>query len=85
MTRKHDPYRVLRYCAIGALEGMIGGWVLLIVMLWLDLFGLAGLIARSGSSTAIWMLAAFFAITFSLVGLVWRIMVILPNEREDGK
>lgn len=78
-----DPYRVVRYVAVGALEGVLGGWVLLGVMLWLDVFGLQSVLERAADrQVAFLMLAAFFAITFSLVGLVWRVMVLLPEEND---
>ncbi len=82
MTRqKPDPYRLFRHVALGAGEGIVAGWVLLMIMLRLDLMGLGALIHGSADgATALVMLLGFFAITFGMVGIAWRVMVLLPDE-----
>jgi len=84
MTRPTpDPYRLFRYVALGAGEGVVAGWVLLLIMIRLDLTGLGGLIHRAADGAlALVMLLAFFAITFGMVGIAWRVMVLLPDEED---
>jgi len=84
MTRqKPDPYRLFRYVALGAGEGIVAGWILLLIMIRLNIMSLGTLIHGSAEgSTALLMLLGFFAITFGMVGIAWRVMVLLPDEED---
>ncbi|MEM0944615.1 MAG: hypothetical protein AAGI70_11785 [Pseudomonadota bacterium] len=77
--QKHP--NLLVYVALGVMEGVLAGLVLLLAMLLLDTLGLASLIERSADGPlALRLLAGFFAITFGMLGLAWRVMVLLPDE-----
>jgi hypothetical protein len=77
----HDPYRLVKYVLISALDGVAAGWTFLLILLWLDIGGLGHLVHGSESGvTALIVLLLSFGVTFSLVGLGWRIMVLLPDE-----
>jgi hypothetical protein len=81
MRPKPDPYRLVRYVALGAGEGVFAGWAILMAVVKLDLMGLGGLIDRSADGAlALVMLLGFFGITFGMVGIAWRVMVLLPDE-----
>lgn len=81
MPGKHDPYRLMKYVAVSAGDGIAFGWVLLLVLLRFDIAGLGALVHGSDSgTTAVLLLAHFFAITFGMVGIAWRVMVMLPDE-----
>ncbi len=86
MTRRHDPYRVVRYVVRGALEGAIGGWVLLGCLMALDVQGIATLIRGSDAGFLMFQLAVvMFAITFGSVGIGFRVMVLLPDEEGEDE
>ncbi|MEM1343697.1 MAG: hypothetical protein AAGI34_03840 [Pseudomonadota bacterium] len=76
-----DPYHLMKYVALAAADGIAAGWTLLLLLLWLDIGGF-GTVVRSAEDgmLAMTMLAVFFGITFGMVGIAWRLMVILPNE-----
>jgi hypothetical protein len=77
-----DPYRLVKYVALGAGEGVVAGWIFLMAVVKLDLMGLGGLLDRSpDGAVAILMLLWFFGITFGMVGIAWRVMVLLPGEK----
>jgi hypothetical protein len=81
MKPKPDRYRLVRYVALGAGEGVFAGWAILMTVVKLDLMGLGGLIDRSADGAlALVMLLGFFGITFGMVGIAWRVMVLLPDE-----
>ena len=84
MTRNnHHPYRLARYVALGAGEGIVAGWVLLMLLIKLNIMGLGDLIHRSADGlTALLMMLAFFGITFGMVGIAWRVMFLLPDEED---
>lgn len=76
-----DPYRVMKYVARGAAEGIVAGWILLTILKHLDIMKIGTLIANSADGAlAYFMLAFFFGITFGMVGIAWRVMVLLPDE-----
>lgn len=81
MKPRADPYRLVKYVALGAGEGIFAGWVILMLVVKLDLLGLGGLIDRSADGAlALVMLLGVFGITFGMVGIAWRVMVLLPDE-----
>ena len=85
-AKRVDPHRVTRYVAIGALEGMIVGWLLYDIMIWMDVAGIGGLMERVAEGRLVfWIGAAFFGITFGMLGIAWRVMVLLPDEDEEGR
>lgn len=75
-----DPWRLVRFVAISAGDGIAGGWTLLLLLVELDIQGLGTLVkTQPDGALAMAMLAGVFAITFSMVGIAWRVMVILPD------
>lgn len=81
MRPKADPYRLVKYVALGAGEGVFSGWIVLMLVVKLNLLGLGGLLDRSADGgLAMVMLLGFFGITFGMVGIAWRVMVLLPDE-----
>ena len=78
---QQDPYRLVKYVLMAALEGIAGGWTFLLILLWTDIGGLGTLVYSSADRTvALITLLMSFGVTFGLVGLGWRIMVMLPEE-----
>ena len=82
-----DPYRLLKYVALGAGEGVVAGWIFLLILIKLDAvglgIGLGSLIDRSPDGPlALIMLLWFFGVTFGMVGIAWRVMVLLPDEKD---
>ncbi|MEL7470497.1 MAG: hypothetical protein AAFN27_18735 [Pseudomonadota bacterium] len=83
MKEHNDPYRLIRYVGLGATEGIIAGWVILLIMKHLDIAQIGTLIANSQhGALAFFMMLFFFGITFGMVGLAWRIMVLLPDDED---
>ena len=83
MSDGHDPYRLVKYVALGAGEGVFAGWLLLMIVVKLDLMGLGRLLDNSDhGALAMLMLLMFFGLTFGMVGIAWRVMVLLPDERD---
>lgn len=76
-----DPWRLVRVVATGAADGIAAGWILLLCMVELDFQGLGTLVkgAEDGALGLV-MLSFFFGITFGMVGIAWRVMVLLPEE-----
>ncbi len=82
MRGKDDPYRLVKYVALGAAEGIVAGWIILMIFVKMNLMGLDGLIDRSADGPlALLMLLGFFGITFGMLGIAWRVMVLLPGEK----
>ena len=80
-ARREDPYRLIRFVAVSAGDGVAAGWTLLLLFVELDVQGLGTLVKDNPDGPlAMAMLAFVFAITFSMVGVAWRVMVILPNH-----
>ncbi|MEM7506437.1 MAG: hypothetical protein AAF415_06805 [Pseudomonadota bacterium] len=85
MTRRADPYRLVKYVATGAIEGVLAGWAFVGILLALDMMGLRSLLANADSGQlALLMLFLFTGITFAMAGIAWRVMVLLPDEEEEG-
>ena len=84
MTRRQlDPYRLFKYVARGAGEGVIAGWVVLLILKYLNIGRIGELIANSEHGALVYVIAlALFGITFGMVGIAWRIMVLLPDEED---
>ena len=83
--RPHQ-YRLPIYVAIGALEGAIAGWFTLGALMLLDVQGIGSLIAGVDAGFLMFQLAIiFFGITFGMVGIGWRVMVLLPDEKGDDE
>lgn len=83
MRRRPDPCRLVRYVALGAAEGVFAGWIVLMIVVKADMMGLGDLIHRSADGAlALVMLLGFFGITFGMVGIAWRVMVLLPDEKD---
>ncbi len=80
---KQDDYRLMRYTALGAGEGIIAGWITLLLFKHLDIARIGTLIDGSDKG-AIVMVAALvlFGTTFGMLGIAWRLMVLLPDEPE---
>ena len=79
--RKRDDYRLMRYTMLGACEGMISGWIILLALKHLDVMRIGTLIQGSDQGALVLVLAlAFFGITFGMLGIAWRLMVLLPDE-----
>lgn len=79
---EHDPYRLVKYVAVSAGDGIAAGWTCLLAMLWLDIGGLGTLVHGSEDGmVALVILLMSFGVTFGFVGIAWRVMVMLPNEK----
>ncbi|MEL6768346.1 MAG: hypothetical protein AAFP17_14275 [Pseudomonadota bacterium] len=76
-----DPLRLIRLVATGAGDGIAAGWLALLAMIEFDFQGLGTLVkGAEDGALALAMLAGFFAVTFGMVGIAWRVMVLLPEE-----
>lgn len=76
-----DPYRLMKYVAISAADGIAAGWTFMLALLWLDVGGLGTLVHGSSDGlTALFILLMSFGVTFGFVGIAWRVMVLLPDE-----
>ncbi|SET87081.1 hypothetical protein [Oceanicella actignis] len=86
MTRKKlqppaDPYRLMRFVFRHALNGVMAGWAFLLALLWLDVGGLGARVHGAADGwIVVLMLAGAFGVTFSMVGIVWGVLVMLPDE-----
>jgi len=81
MPVKYDPYRLMKYVAVSAGDGIAFGWVLLLVMLQFDAMGLGRLVhGAENGAVALYILLMSFGVTFGFVGIAWRVMVLLPDE-----
>jgi len=79
---RRDPYWLVKYVAVSAGDGVAAGWVFLLILLTLDIGGLGGLVHGAAEGvTALFILLASFAVTFGFVGIAWRVMVLLPDEK----
>jgi hypothetical protein len=83
MKKRGDPYRLVKYVALGAGEGVFAGWLFLMIVLKANIMGLDDLIDGSADGpVALVMLLWFFGVTFGMVGIAWRVMVLLPDEKD---
>ena len=83
MSGKRDPHRLTRYVAIGAIDGVLAGWAFCAGLLAFAVYGLWSRAASQADGPLITLI--FFlltGITFGMVGIAWRVMVLLPGERE---
>ncbi|MEO0763513.1 MAG: hypothetical protein AAFZ09_17190 [Pseudomonadota bacterium] len=79
--QKEDPYRLVKFVAVAAGDGIAAGWIVLLLMVELDLQGLGSLVKGvSGGGVALAALAGAFAVTFGMIGIAWRVMVVLPEH-----
>ncbi|MGG7568469.1 hypothetical protein ACQ5SO_20130 [Rhodovulum sp. DZ06] len=77
----YDPFKLVRFVAKHALHGVLAGWTTLLAILWLDIGGFGTLVHGSEDRELISaMLAGAFGTTFGLVGIMWGVLVILPDE-----
>ncbi len=76
-----DPYRLMRYVALSAADGIAAGWTCVLLLLWFDIGGLGTLVygAEDGIVPLLVLLMSF-GVTFGFVGIAWRVMVCLPDE-----
>ena len=78
---KRDPNRLVKYVATGAIDGVLAGWVFCAALLALDAYGIRSMASNSDSGPLITLI--FFlltGITFGMLGIAWRVMVLLPDE-----
>ena len=80
---RHDPYRLMRYMLLGACDGIVAGWVTLLLFKHLDVGRIGSLIDGSDQGALVLAVAlGLFGITFGMLGIAWRLMVLLPEEPE---
>ncbi|GMG82551.1 hypothetical protein LNKW23_17640 [Paralimibaculum aggregatum] len=78
-----DPNRLIRYVGLAALEGVIAGWIFLMVLLRMDIGGLGSLVEGSADAAmALVILLMSFGVTFGFVGIAWKVMVMLPGQAD---
>ena len=81
MASKSDPYRLMKYVARGAGEGIAAGWVTLLILKYLHIGRIGDLLTNTADGPLMFILAlVMFGITFGMVGIAWRVMVLLPKE-----
>ena len=81
MASKSDPYRLMKYVARGAGEGIAAGWVTLLILKYLNIGRIGDLLTNTADGPLMFILAlVMFGITFGMVGIAWRVMVLLPKE-----
>ena len=79
----HDPYRLIRYTLLGAGEGVVADWFTLLLLKHLDIGRIGSLIDGSDQGALVLAVAlGLFGITFGMLGIAWRLMVLLPEEPE---
>lgn len=79
--KPEDPYRLMKFVALAAADGVAAGWSFLLILLWFDIGGIGTLVHGSPQGpVALFALLLAFGTTFSLVGLGWQIMVRLPDD-----
>ena len=80
---RRDPYRLMRYTLLGACEGIVAGWITLLLFKHLDIGRIGSLIDGSDQGALVLVVAlGLFGITFGMLGIAWRLMVLLPEEPE---
>ena len=83
VRESYDSWWLVKYVLISAADGVAAGWTLVLILLWFDIGGLGALVHRSSSSDgviALVVLLLSFGVTFSLAGIGWRVMVLLPEH-----
>jgi len=82
-SHQHDPYRLVKYVAVSAGDGIAAGWTFLLALIWLDIGGMGTLVHGSEDGPlALYVLLMSFAVTFGFVGIAWRVMVMLPDSED---
>ena len=77
---RNDPYGLLKFVAVGAGDGIAFGWLMLLTMSWLDVAGIGTMLSTSSSGAlALVLLLIQFGTTFGMVGVGYRVMVVLPT------
>jgi hypothetical protein len=77
----YDPWWLVKYVLVSAADGVAAGWTFLLILLWTDIAGLGALVHGSSDGViALAVLLLSFGITFSLIGIGWRVMVLLPRD-----
>jgi hypothetical protein len=71
----------MRFMVRHALTGVMAGWTVLLLLLNFDIGGLGALIDRSASPDG-WTaaMALLFGSSFGMIGIVWGVLVLLPDE-----
>lgn len=82
MTRTpYDPTRLIRFLLHHAANGVAAGWTVLLLLIWTDVGGLGSLIWGSDQRELVTaLMAASFGVTFGLVGIVYGVLVVLPDS-----
>lgn len=82
MTER-DPHRLVKYVATGAIDGVLAGWVFVACLLALDLNGIWTRAASDPEGPLfVFVLFALTGISFGMLGIAWRVMVLLPGEKD---
>jgi len=88
----HIP-KLLRFMALHTAGGIAAGWLVLLLLLKLDTFGLNTLIRGSEQQvTVLFMLFVVFAVTFGAVGVTIAVLTMegdafrdkAPEDEDDG-
>ena len=78
---RRDPWWLFKYVLVSAGDGIAAGWTFLLILLWTDIGGLGDLVHRSDDGPmALLILLVSFGVTFSYVGIGWRVMVLLGRD-----
>ncbi|MGF1553631.1 MAG: hypothetical protein ACFBWO_14215 [Paracoccaceae bacterium] len=84
MTRPRTdppPGRLLRLVAIGAGDGIAAGWLLLLIAVEMDVRGFGTLFKTAEAGPlALAITALMTAVTAGMLGIAWRVMVLLPDH-----
>jgi hypothetical protein len=76
-----DPWWLVKYVLVSAGDGIAAGWTFLLILLWTDIGGLGALVHGSpDGGVALAILLLSFGVTFSYVGIGWRVMVLLGED-----
>jgi len=79
--KQYDPWWLVKYVLISAADGVAAGWTFLLILLNTGIGPLGHLVHGSDDGViALLILLISFGITFSLIGIGWRVMVLLPRD-----
>lgn len=80
-TENDDPARLMRFVAVGAGDGIAVGWLLLLLAVEMDVQGFGTLVKTAEAGPlALGIMALFVAVTSGMLGIAWRVMVLLPDH-----